>query len=72
MDKKDSVGDCQLFCQQTKDCKAFSYITNSYKGAVGEAAWGGCYLKNANYGRQEKQEGIVSGPKFCAGKGTFE
>ena len=69
--KKDSTKECQLHCQQVRGCEAFSYITNSYNGVHGEAAWRSCHLKNTKNGIQENQEGIISGPKFCAGEVTL-
>ena len=66
--QKDSVSDCQLLCQQTSGCKAFTYITNSYNGEHGEGARGKCHLKSVNNGPRVRVEGLVSGPKFCPGK----
>ena len=60
--------DCQLLCHQTKGCKAFTYITNSYNGVHGEGARKNCLLKTVNNGPTKKQEGLVSGPKVCPGK----
>ena len=60
--------DCQLLCQQTKGCKAFTYVTNSYNGEQGEVAKRNCLLKTVNNGQTNKQEGLVSGPKVCPGK----
>ena len=68
VDKKDTAEDCQLFCQQTKDCEVFTYITNSFKEVSRRR---NCYLKNTKSVRKEKLEDVVSGPKFCAGEGTL-
>ena len=66
--ERDSEKDCQLLCQQTTDCEAFTYITSSYNGVHGEATRWSCHLKTVNNGPTKKQEGLVSGPKFCPGK----
>ena len=65
--QKDSAAQCQLLCQQTRDCRAFTYIPNSYNGKHGDAAKRKCHLKNANFVQHTNQEGLVSGPKFCFG-----
>ena len=51
---KNSEYECQIWCQDTSECKFFTYSKNDKK----------CYLKTDDFGKTIGG-GLISGPKFC-------
>ena len=66
--QRESAESCQKLCQQTEQCRKFSYITNTYDG---NAKRRDCCLKRNGKMFPIDNVGIISGPRYCNGKFTF-
>ena len=66
--KEDSAAKCQELCQQTNNCKAFSYFGATYDGSYGTKVRQFCFLNHADKIDPTDHKDILSGPKFCPGK----
>ena len=66
--KQDSAAKCQELCQQTNNCKTFSYVEDTYDGSYGTDFRNTCCLKHADNIIPTDHKDILSGPKFCPGK----
>ena len=63
--EKESVQECQLWCQQTELCVRFSYTTK----LLGDGPINMCCLKAAQLAEIKSVEGVISGPVYCPREG---
>ena len=54
--------ECQKWCQETKECDMFVYVTEKFNAKSQHSR---CYLRNGMTGRLQVKKGLVTGPKFC-------
>ena len=66
--KKDSVRDCQKFCQQTVNCSKFTYIKDTYNGVFWPENRKLCALSQDSSMDVIDTDDFVSGPKQCPSK----
>ena len=65
--KRDTYKECQIMCRETKGCKRFLYIKDTYNGRHGAPARKCCILKNGNDPVYKDLQDAVSGPAQCPG-----
>ena len=58
---KDNVNKCQQWCQNTRGCVRFSYITK----LIGDGPRNMCCLKDNKLSKIRFVENVVTGPAFC-------
>ena len=63
--KKESIRECQILCQETRGCKRFVYVKDTYNGIHGTGMRKCCILKDKSVPIYKIVQGLVSGPAQC-------